>query len=136
MTQLIAFFLSIGLAFGALAHECLVCGMEVKPAARTAFESIQEKKPVHFCSLSCARAFHTKYPATPVTAHDYETGDSIDAKAAYFLIKSEKIVKEMGFGMAPMVVAFSKEAAAKKKQAALKEGEVVKGYDELTQHLP
>jgi len=136
MTRIISLILSIGLAFGALAHECLVCGMEVKPRARPAFESVQDKSPVHFCSLSCARAFHTKYPATPVTAHDYETGDPLDAKTAYFLIKSEKIVKEMGFGMEPMVVAFAKESAAKKKQAALKEGEVVKGYDELTRVLP
>ena len=130
-------FLAIfGVLQVALAHAespvtCAVCGMEMKPGARASFESIRNEKPVYLYSYSCAHAFHSKYPDAPLFAFDWDTGSKIDVKSASFLVKSKNVLKELEFGMAPTVVAFSSEALAKKHHDRLKDGEVVKGYEAL-----
>ncbi len=111
------------------AADCPVCGMHFKDGAKTSFETVKDGKPVHVCSFSCARRVHKKMPEAPLKAVDFETGSAVDAKSAWFLVKSKNVLKELEFDMPPSVVAFSKEEQAKKARERLKDGEIVKGID-------
>ena len=129
------FFLSLlmmsSLSQAAPSSTCVVCGMEVKPNAKASFESIKEEKSVPLCSYTCAHRYHSKYADLPLFTFDFDTGSKLDAKSAYYLVKSHNVLKEVEFGMAPTVVAFASEAEAQKNQTRLKDGEVVKGYEAL-----
>jgi YHS domain-containing protein len=127
----IFFLIQGGSQAGTQILNCVVCGMETKPGSKTAFESAKDGKPVRFCSFSCAHAFHKKFPKEKMGAKDYETGKDLDTHSAYFLVGSENILKEIEFGMPPAIVAFEKEDPAKKAQARLKDGEIIKGFDAL-----
>lgn len=122
-------------ASAATTFKCLACGMDVAQGAKGGFESKKEQKPVHLCSFACAQAFHKRAPETPLFAYDFSTGNQVDVKLAYFLVKSKNILKEVEFGMPPFVAAFSDEISAKKTQTRLKDAEVVKGYEALEKAL-
>lgn len=134
-----AFFPWIILLFGLLqntassgeAFKCAICGMEFREKAKTAFESAPDGKPIHFCSYACIHRFHERYKDAPIFAHDFETGNRIEANTAFFLIKSKNVLKELDFDMPPSVVAFSKKESAEKAQSRLKDGEIVTGYAAL-----
>jgi YHS domain-containing protein len=121
--------LFIGLSAFAAQLDCPVCGMHFKEDAKTSFESVRDGKPIHLCSFSCARRVHKKTPAAALKARDFETGAALDARTAWFLVKSKNVLKELDFDMPPSIVAFATEDAAKKARARLKDGEVVKGFD-------
>lgn len=105
--------------------------MKAGPSAKTGFESERNGKPTHFCSFACAHRFHSSadHRNAPLFAHDFKTGARLDAKQAFYLIKSKNISKELEFDMPPTVVAFSSEQTAKEIQTRLKDGEVVKGFE-------
>ncbi len=111
--------------------QCIVCGMDVKPESKAAFDSTKEGKPVRFCSFSCAHGFHKKYPKEKLVTKDYDSGKTIDTSSAYFLVGSDNILKELEFVMPPAIVAFETEESAKKMQARLKDGELIKGFNSL-----
>lgn len=127
-------FILLGLFQGsAMAAEtdkaCAVCGMKTSAIAKTGFESEKDGKPIYFCSFACAHRFRESkaFRDAPLFAHDFRSGIRTDASAAYFLIKSSQINKEVDFDMPPTVVAFSAEAEAKETLERLKDGQVVKG---------
>src|SRR5476651_1678152 len=88
----------------AMAADCPVCGMHFKDGAKTSYETVKDGKPVHVCSFSCARRVHKKMPEAPLKAVDFETGASVDANSAWFLVKSKKCLKELDFDMPPSVI--------------------------------
>ena len=118
-------------SLAATSSTCAVCGMKVKPNAKASFEAIKEEKPIALCSYTCAHRFNSKYSESALFTFDFDTGSKLDAKSAYYLVKSSNVLKEVEFGMAPTVVAFASEAEAKKNQTRLRDGEVVKGYEAL-----
>lgn len=107
--------------------KCPVCRMPVTTETRTAYSAERDREPTHFCSYSCAHAFHKKRPGSPLFARDYHTGAEIPAAEAWYLVKSARIAEEVEFGMAPVVVAFKDEMHARSLQARLKDGIVVRG---------
>ena len=128
------FFVFLLLQTVALAGEktkCPICGMNFEVGAKTSYESTRDGKPVAFCSFSCARRFHQKYPDAKLHAHDFETGKPVEASSAFFLAKSKNVLKELPFDMPPSVVAFAGREAANKTKARLGDGEVVKGFPAL-----
>lgn len=126
---IIGFFFAVSLAFGS--STCPVCGMEVKPESRTQFEMSHSKDTKHFCSLSCVETYSKKYSTEPVYLFDYETGEKIPAAGAYFLARSEKLLKELEFEMPPTVVGFKRKESAEKHQKRLGDGKVIQGFESL-----
>lgn len=111
------------------AENCPICGMELAKDSKTSFESKRDKKPVTFCSFTCAVKFHKKNPKTELFAIDFLTGKRIDAQKAFFLIKSKALEKELPFGMPPTIVSFASEADAEKTKSRVKDGTIVKGFN-------
>lgn len=109
---------------------CAICGMDTKPRSKISFEATHEGKHIHFCSISCVLRFHAKHKDVPIFGYNFDDGEKIDTKGAFFLVKSSKILKELEFGMPPSVVVFSSKQSAKRTQARLGDGTVVKGLEE------
>ena len=112
---------------------CAVCGMDAKVHSKIGFEATLERKTIHFCSLSCALRFHEKHKDVSIFGYNFEDGEKIDTKNAYFLVKSTKVLKELEFGMPPSVVVFSSSTSAKTTQARFGDGQIVKGLGEVSQ---
>ena len=112
---------------------CAVCGMEAKRHSRIGFEATHEGKAIHFCSLSCALRFHEKHKDVPILGHNFENGERVDTKDAYFLVNSRKILKDLEFGMPPSVVLFSSNESAKRTQARVGDGQVVRGFGQVAE---
>ena len=109
-------------------ERCPVCGMFTKEKSPTSFVVTHHGQPAHFCSFSCAVAFHRKSPEVPMTAFAYGTGTPVDAEKAFYLIKSGKLAEEFKFAMPPVVVAFASRAEAEKAKERVKEGEILEGF--------
>jgi hypothetical protein len=121
--------LVLAVAIASAAPEnCSICGMSISSASKTTFTTERDGKTTEFDSFTCASRFQAKYPKAALWARDFLTGKKIEASKAFYLVKSEKIQKEVEFGMMPTVVAFADEAEARKKQKALGDGEIVKGF--------
>jgi len=125
----IGLLLSGSLAWGNIT--CPICGMEVKAESRTQFEVNLSQEKKHFCSLSCVETYAKRHSSEPVFLFDYETGEKIAAESAYFLARSEKLMKEIEFQMPPTVVGFKKKETAEKHQKRLGDGKIVQGLESL-----
>ncbi len=117
--------------------KCPVCRMTVTPSSKTVYSSRRDSgekaELVHYCSYSCAHAFHHRKPDSPLFTHDFETGDSVSSADAWYVVKSKKIDNEVDFAMAPIVVSFADEARAKAFQLKLGDGKVVQGWKAVEQ---
>ncbi len=111
--------------------DCVVCGMKVKEGARVGFEAVHENKAIHFCSFACASAFHKKHPDSALRAFNYLGGEPVDAAKAFYLVKSKGLLKEVEFGMPPVVAAFSSKADAEGAAKRLGDGKVVQGLESV-----
>lgn len=118
------------LAAPATRYPCAVCGMDVRPGSRAAFEARDGGKQVYFCGFACAARYKGGNASLNVYGHDFETGKKIDTAQAFFLVRSRRLLKEMEFGMPPAVAIFASRDHARKKQSRLGDGEIVKGFGE------
>ena len=126
--SLLLFWISSAFSAGL---KCAVCGMDFSPGSRTSFEATIEAKSTPLCSFQCAARTHRKYPTAKLEAFDYLTGKRLPAETAFFLAKSQNLLKEVEFAMAPTVVAFASEKPAQTSKARLGDGVVVQGFSQL-----
>jgi hypothetical protein len=110
---------------------CPICGMQFESHAPSSFHAKQGEKDHELCSFSCSLKFHRKFSDALLEAHDFSSKKRIDAKNAFFIAKSQNILKELAFDMPPSVVAFERKVDAEKKLKELKDGILIEGYSRL-----
>ncbi len=82
--------------------KCTECGMMCDVAAKFTSRIVQGDKTLYFCDVGDLFSYlkRKKPVATRVEVKDYDTGEWIDARKAYYVHSDKKFKTPMGWGIA------------------------------------
>lgn len=111
------------------AAKCPVCGMQIKTESKVTFQFTQKDTKTEVCSFVCASRFLKRHSDSTLFVKDFPSAEPVDAKKAFFLVKSKNAHKEVETQMLPCVIGFKTEQAALEFKKHIGDGEVVQGFD-------